>query len=76
MKAEERAQYDLAEQRWIREAAARGETAACPRCRVAMTARSIGGGSFGLGYARRREWLICPECRRSAIFDVKRGTRN
>jgi len=30
-----------------------------------MTARSIGGGSFGLGYARQREWLICPECRRS-----------
>jgi len=36
----------------------------------------IGGGSFGLGYARRREWLICPKCHRSAIFDVKRGTRN
>jgi hypothetical protein len=41
-----------------------------------MTVRSIGGGSFGLGYARRREWLICPQCKRSAIFDVKRGTRN
>jgi len=41
-----------------------------------MTERAIGGGSFGLGYARRRRWLICPQCRRSAIFDVKRGTRN
>ena len=41
-----------------------------------MTKRSIGGGSFGLGYARRREWLICPTCRRSVIFDLKRGTRN
>jgi hypothetical protein len=41
-----------------------------------MTARAIGGGSFGLGYARKREWLICPKCRRSALFDVKRGTRN
>jgi hypothetical protein len=40
-----------------------------------MTQRAIGGGSFGLGYARRREWLICPSCRRSAIFDIKRGTR-
>jgi hypothetical protein len=40
-----------------------------------MTVRSIGGGSFGLGYARKREWLICPTCRRSVIFDVKRGTR-
>jgi hypothetical protein len=41
-----------------------------------MTARSIGGGSFGLGYARKREWLICPTCKRSVIFDLKRGTRN
>jgi hypothetical protein len=41
-----------------------------------MTSRSIGGGSFGLGYSRQREWLICGSCHRSAIFDVKRGTRN
>ena len=41
-----------------------------------MTARRIGGGSFGLGYARKREWLICPACKRSVIFDLKRGTRN
>ena len=40
-----------------------------------MTRREIGGGSFGLGYARQRDWLICPKCRRSAIFDVQRGTR-
>ena len=41
-----------------------------------MNARPIGGGSFGLGYARRREWLMCPECKRSVLFDLKRGTRN
>ena len=71
-----RAQYDAEEQRAVRDAFAAGETPLCPRCQVAMTARPIGGGSFGLGYARRREWLICPHCRRSVIFDVKRGTRN
>lgn len=48
----------------------------CPRCDVEMTSRPLGGGSFGLGYARRREWLICPQCKRSALFDLKRGTRN
>ena len=48
----------------------------CPRDGTTMTVRSIGGGSFGLGYARKREWLICPTCKRSVIFDVKRGTRN
>jgi len=72
----ERAQFDADEQRVMREAFASGAIPACPRCDVAMTKRSIGGGSFGLGYARQREWLICPKCHRSALFDVKRGTRN
>ena len=72
----EHAQFDQAEQQAMREAFSRGETPVCPRDNVPMTARAIGGGSFGLGYARKREWLICPKCRRSALFDVKRGTRN
>ncbi len=69
------ARYEAAEERSIRDRFARGEAVVCPRDGAAMTKRSIGGGSFGLGYARQREWLICPECRRSVIFDVKRGTR-
>ena len=68
--------FTPAEQRAIRDAFARGEMPSCPRCAVTMTERAIGGGSFGLGYARKREWLICPTCRRSALFDVRRGTRN
>jgi ribosomal protein S27AE len=70
------AQYSATEQQAIRDAYATEKAASCPRCGVPMSARSIGGGSFGLGYARRREWLICPRCRRSVLFDVKRGTRN
>ena len=70
------AQYEPAEQTIVREQYAAGEKPVCPRDGTPMTVRSIGGGSFGLGYARRREWLICPTCRRSVIFDVKRGTRN
>ncbi len=73
---DETARYDSAEERAIRERYAAGEQPACPRDGMRMTARTIGGGSFGLGYARRREWLICPACKRSVIFDVKRGTRN
>jgi hypothetical protein len=73
---EAHAQYEPDEQRAIRERVVAGEKPACPRDGTAMTNRSIGGGSFGLGYARRREWLICPQCRRSVIFDIKRGTRN
>ena len=72
----EQAQYTPAEQQAIRHAYAAGAPPVCPRDGATMTARPIGGGSFGLGYARRREWLMCPACRRSALFDVKRGTRN
>ena len=72
----EHAQFEPAEQKAIRESYAAGGKPLCPRDGTAMTARSIGGGSFGLGYARRREWLICPTCKRSVIFDLRRGTRN
>lgn len=76
MKDEERARFSTEEERAMRLEFDAGTMPACPRCAVPMTARGIGGGSFGLGYARRREWLICPSCRRSAIFDRRRGTRN
>ncbi len=72
----EQAQFTSDEQRAIRDAFAAGESPRCPRDGATLTSRAIGGGSFGLGYARRREWLICPTCRRSVIFDLKRGTRN
>jgi hypothetical protein len=72
----ESAQYSPEELKAIRDVFVTGTMPECPRCHVHMTERPIGGGSFGLGYARKREWLICPRCRRSAIYDMKRGTRN
>lgn len=71
----ERAQFEPGEERAVREAYGAGGAAHCPRDGAVMTAREIGGGSFGLGYARQREWLMCPVCRRSVIFDRRRGTR-
>jgi hypothetical protein len=71
----EAARYTPEEEHAIRDAVKAGGEAVCPRDGGKMTLRSIGGGSFGLGYARAREWLICPTCRRSVIFDRKRGTR-
>ena len=70
------AQYTPEELKAIREVFVTGTMPECPRCHIRMTERPIGGGSFGLGYARKREWLICPRCHRSAIYDIKRGTRN
>ena len=72
----ESAQYTAEELKQIRDAFVAGEVPVCPRCKAHMTERPIGGGSFGLGYARKREWLICSSCRRSAIYDIRRGTRN
>ena len=74
--SESSANYSPDEERAVRDAYAAGQPTRCPRDGATMTSRSIGGGSFGLGYARRREWLLCPECKRSVIFDQKRGTRN
>jgi ribosomal protein S27AE len=71
----ENAQYTAIELQRIREEFAAGKMPSCPRCAVPMSRREIGGGSFGLGYARQRDWLICGKCRRSAIFDIHRGTR-
>jgi hypothetical protein len=72
----ERAQFEPTEQAQVRAEWEATTTARCPRCAVAMHRRAIGGGSFGLGYARRRVWLLCPRCHRSVIFDAARGTRN
>lgn len=73
---DDQAQFDAGEQKGIIALVAAGERPVCPRDGTPMTSRAIGGGSFGLGYSRRREWLICPACKRSLIFDSKRGTRN
>jgi transposase-like protein len=72
---EERAQFTAEEERQVREQFVATGSATCPRCGSKMSLREIGGGSFGLGYARKREWLLCSGCRRSVIFDAKRGTR-
>lgn len=71
----EGASYTAEEERALREHIAAGGAATCPRDGAAMSVREIGGGSFGLGYARHRQWLLCPVCRRSVIFDRERGTR-
>lgn len=70
------AQYSAEELARLRQSLTAGEQPSCPICNVRMSHRDIGGGSFGLGYARKRDWLICGKCKRSAVFDIARGTRN
>ena len=71
----EHAAYEPDEEKAIRAKYTAGEKPTCPRDGATLSVRDIGGGSFGLGYARRRQWLLCPQCRRSVIFDRERGTR-
>jgi hypothetical protein len=71
----ELAKYTAEEERQLRDGMIGGAAPECPRCHVRMTHREIGGGSFGLGYHRTREWLLCPSCKRSVLYDRKRGTR-
>jgi uncharacterized protein with PIN domain len=72
-----RAQYERAELQVMQQEARTGAAPRCPRCEGTpeMLKKPIGGGSFGLGYQRRRVWYMCPQCRRSAMFDLERGTR-
>lgn len=69
------AQYTPEEEKAIREAFKKSGAANCPGCGTLLASRAIGGGSFGLGYARKRTWLLCGTCKRSVIFDADRGTR-
>ncbi|HKS04805.1 MAG TPA: hypothetical protein VJR92_00705 [Gemmatimonadaceae bacterium] len=71
----ESARYTNAEEAALRTSWLSTGAATCPRCEVPMRERPITGGSFGLGYRRRREWLMCPKCKRSVLFDAERGTR-
>jgi hypothetical protein len=54
----DRAQYVEIEEAAIRAAYKEGRMPECPRCLVTMRRKEIGGGSFGLGYSRKREWLL------------------
>ena len=69
------ARFTTEQETAIRDAWRATNVARCPQCDVAMRAREITGGSFGLGYRRHREWLMCPTCKRSVLFDAERGTR-
>lgn len=71
----ESARFTADEERAVREQWLHSQEATCPRCATTMRERPITGGSFGLGYQRRREWLMCPTCKRSVLFDAERGTR-
>ncbi len=66
--------YDREQRRELEKALARGGPIPCPACGEIL-ARTEVPTPRDLPYVRRRVWLICPRCKRTAAFDVRAGER-
>jgi uncharacterized protein with PIN domain len=49
----------------------KGATLRCPYCQVELNSQPV-EGSREVAYVRRRVWVICPRCRRTASLDMRR----
>ncbi|MBI4409204.1 MAG: hypothetical protein HY561_05820 [Gemmatimonadetes bacterium] len=67
--------YSPEQRQRLAEAVRRGEFVRCPVCAAAMAWRPV-APPRALAYVRRRVWLICPECKRSAAVDLSAGGRS
>lgn len=63
--------YDARERRELARALERGEAPRCPVCGELLVSRDVSPNP-ALSYVRRRVWLICPACKRSASIDLPR----
>jgi hypothetical protein len=66
--------FDAAQRRLLADALERADPLACPACGATL-ARTAITPEPGLAYVRRRVWLICPACKRSATLDERRTPR-
>lgn len=64
------ANYTREEERELMRAVHAGRDPACPRCDVPLDRREVPPRPE-VSYVRRRLWLVCPECGRSAVVDRK-----
>jgi transposase-like protein len=63
--------YNAAERQALARAVQSGgeEPPSCPSCGATMSVREI-EPSRQVSYVRRRVWLLCPSCKRTAAVDV------
>lgn len=61
--------YDAAARRQLAQAIASGGVAACPVCSAPVTLTEVRPAP-GVPYVRRRVWVLCTGCRRTAAVDV------
>lgn len=60
--------YDAGERRELENDLAAGGTLMCPSCRVELSCREV-ERTKEVAYMRRRVWVLCPQCRRTASLD-------
>ncbi|MFW6079948.1 MAG: hypothetical protein ACODAE_10020 [Gemmatimonadota bacterium] len=66
--------YDADDRVRLAEALRRGEAPSCPACGTPLARRAV-DPRREVAYVRRRIWLICPGCKRSAAVDVRGDAR-
>ena len=62
--------YDAAQRRALEAALRAHEALQCPVCHVALTSHTVGRPAE-VSYVRRRVFVICPQCKRSAGLDQR-----
>lgn len=63
--------FDAAQRRELEEALRAGTSLLCPECGAELTQQRVEPRPE-VAYVRRRVWVLCPGCRRTAGLDVKR----
>lgn len=63
--------YDAAQRRALERALQEGDPLHCPVCGAKLTRQTV-QPTPEVSYVRRRVWVLCPGCRRTASLDVRR----
>jgi hypothetical protein len=66
------ASFDADQRRALADSVRAGELPACPECGVELDRRDVEPPSQ-VSYVRRRVWLFCPSCKRTAALDLRGG---
>lgn len=64
--------YSAAQRRALAEGMEADVIPPCPECGAELAVREV-EPSRQVSYVRRRVWLICPGCKRTAALDVTAG---
>jgi uncharacterized protein with PIN domain len=64
--------YSSAARRAIQDALEAGTPPRCPDCGAELAMREV-EPPRQVSYVRRRVWVLCPACKRTAAVDVKGG---